>query len=109
MTVGATDPASAPMELTMAIPPAAAVPRRKRVDSAQNGPSDPQIPIAARHSAGRTISVVWHCPTAPTPTAATMALAATCQRRSLWRSAWCPIATMLHAATTYGIADSSPT
>src|SRR4029453_11578026 len=51
ITVGATKPASAPPELIMAIPPAAAFPRRMRVNNAQAGASDPQMPIAASDSA----------------------------------------------------------
>src|SRR4051794_32344532 len=83
MTDEETKPARLPMELTMAIPPAAAVPRRNLVDSAQNGPRHPQMPIPARHNEASTNGVHWQRVRITMPVAAIRAVPLTCQRRSL--------------------------
>ena len=62
-------PMKLPMELMRAMPAAAAVPRRKRLGRAQNGPRVPQIPTAAMEREATTSGVAWKRGQMPKPSA----------------------------------------
>ena len=84
---GPTKPTTLPIELTSAMPPAAAVPRNSAVGIAQNGPSVPQMPNAAIEIVVNAIAGVAGASTVRTKPAAPIKQGpATCQRRSRMRS-----------------------
>src|SRR5437899_1641594 len=93
---GPANPPRFPTELIRAMPPAAAVPLRNDVGSAQNGPNIHQMPKAVRHAA---TSVHAHeCRNTEMiarPMAAAKAGTAACHRRSFVWSEWWPQMTML--------------
>src|SRR5437016_5313763 len=97
---GPANPPRFPTELIRAMPPAAAVPLRKDVGSAQNGPSIHQIPNAVRDAAISVHTHEWkNTDMTVKPMAAAKAGMAACHRRSLVWSEWWPQITMLTAAT----------
>src|SRR5581483_11672630 len=73
---GPQNPPSAPAELIIAIPPAAAVPRSIVVGSAQNGPRQPQAPAAASESEAVASNGFTSHALNPKPTIAASRLAA---------------------------------
>src|SRR5881628_815114 len=91
------------------MPAAAPVPRRHSDDMAQNGPSVPQIPMAANESAASSREGIFKIPAAAKPAAPIKAETATCHRRSLRRSELFAIITIPNEAATYGIALTNPT
>ena len=90
-----------PIELTTAMPPAAAVPRKNAVGMAQNGPRAPQMPKAAIDSIASDIAAVCGASTVSTnPAAPIRHGTATCQRRSALASEREPITTNPIVAAT---------
>src|SRR5438874_9947599 len=74
---GPRNPPRLPTELISAMPAAAPVPLRNSDDIAQNGPSVPQIPTAAKESAASSAAGILRYAAAVKPTAPVNAAAAT--------------------------------
>src|SRR5262249_31695862 len=91
------------------MPAAAPVPLRNSEDIAQNGPSDPQIPIAANAIAASWIAGTSARAAITSPAAPEKADAAIYHRRSAARSELLPIMTIPKDAARYGNALTNPT
>src|ERR1700742_1120028 len=97
------------MELIMAMPPAAAVPRSMVVGKAQNGPKQPQIPAAASENAAMASQGLANHALNAKPIIAPRRLITRCHRRSCFRSELRAIHSMATVAARYGIAVSKMT
>src|ERR1019366_7390615 len=105
---GPACPPRFPIELIIAIPPAAAVPVRKAVGNPQNGPMMLQRPETQSVKAKTTSRGGIGKDRSTSPSENHQAAVATCQRRSFMRSERRPCRIMMGIVMRGGIAESQP-